>query len=107
FVTSENTFIDMSAWDRCVDPRLSALPADMFREIYVGVDASVKRDSSAIVAVSFDRDRQKVRLVNHRIFQPSQAEPMDFELSIEATLLDLAKRFQLKKVLYDPYQMAS
>jgi hypothetical protein len=106
FVTSENTFIDMSAWDRCVDPQLSALPADMFREIYVGVDASVKRDSSAIVAVAFDRDRQKVRLVNHRIFQPSQAEPMDFELSIEAYLLDLAKRFVIKRVLYDPYQMA-
>ena len=32
---------------------------------------------------------------------------MDFELSIEATLLDLAKRFQVKKVLYDPYQMAA
>ena len=31
---------------------------------------------------------------------------MDFELSIEAYLLDLAKRFQIKKVLYDPYQMA-
>src|SRR4029077_19279302 len=34
------------------------------------------------------------------------AEPMDFELSIEAYLLDLAKRFVIKRVLYDPYQMA-
>jgi phage terminase large subunit-like protein len=101
FVSSENSFIDPSAWDRCVDPQLGALP------IYVGVDASVKRDSSAIVAVAFDRDRQKVRLVNHRIFQPSPTEPMDFEMGIEATLLDLAKRFQIRKVLYDPYQMAS
>jgi phage terminase large subunit-like protein len=107
FVSSENSFIDPSAWDRCVDPQLGALPTDLFREIYVGVDASTKRDSSAIVAVAFDRDRQKVRLVNHRIFQPSPTEPMDFEMSIEATLLDLAKRFQIRKVLYDPYQMAA
>jgi phage terminase large subunit-like protein len=83
------------------------LPADLFREIYVGVDASVKRDSSAIVAVSFDRDRQKVRLVSHCIFQPSQAEPLDFELTIEATLRDLARRFQIRSITYDPYQMAA
>jgi phage terminase large subunit-like protein len=107
FVSSENSFIEPSAWDRIVDPQLGALPADLFCEIYVGVDASVKRDSSAIVAVAFDPDRQKVRLVSHRIFQPSAAEPMDFELSIEATLLDLSRRFQLRRVLYDPYQMAS
>ena len=31
---------------------------------------------------------------------------MYLKLSIEAYLLDLGKRFQIKKVLYDPYQMA-
>ena len=70
FVTSENTFLGMPEWDRIVDPQLSALPADLFRENYVGCDALTKRDSSANVAVIFDRDRQKVRLVNLRIFQP-------------------------------------
>ena len=46
-------------------------------------------------------------MVFYRIFQPSQSEPLDFELSIEATLLDLAKRFRIKKILYDPYQLAA
>jgi phage terminase large subunit-like protein len=105
FVTSESSFIDLAAWDRCVDPQLSAVPADMFLPVYIGVDASTKRDSSAIVAVTFDQKTQKVRLVFHRIFQPSQTEPLDFELSIEATLLDLKRRFQIRRLLYDPFQM--
>jgi hypothetical protein len=25
FVTSESTFVEMTAWDRCVDPRLGCL----------------------------------------------------------------------------------
>ena len=30
---------------------------------------------------------------------------MDFEATIEKTLLDLSNRFQIRKVLFDPYQM--
>src|SRR5262249_60702867 len=37
--------------------------------------------------------------------QRSSREPLDFEATVEATLLDLAKRFRLKKVLFDPFQM--
>jgi phage terminase large subunit-like protein len=107
FVTSENSFIDLAAWDRCVDPQASAVPVNMLLPVYIGVDASTKRDSSAIVGVSFDQFSQRVRLVFHRIFQPSQTEPLDFELSIEATLLDINKRFQIRKILFDPYQMQS
>ena len=107
FVTSENSFITLGAWDRVIDPQLGAPPADLFLPIYVGVDGSLKRDSSAIVAVAFDQRTQRVRLIFYRIFQPSQSEPLDFELSIEATLLDLAKRFRIRKILYDPYQLAA
>jgi phage terminase large subunit-like protein len=106
FVTSENSFITLEYWDRCIDPKLGAPPADRLLPIYVGVDGSLKRDSSAIVAVAFDRNTQRVRLVFYRIFQPSQSEPLD-ELSIEATLLDLAKRFRIQRILYDPYQLAA
>jgi phage terminase large subunit-like protein len=75
--------------------------------VYVGIDASVKHDSTAVVAVTFDRASQRVRLVSHRVFQPSPDEPLDFESTIEATVLDLAKRFDVRRVLFDPYQMQS
>jgi phage terminase large subunit-like protein len=43
----------------------------------------------------------------HRVFQPSPEEPLNFEATIEKTVLELHKRFFLRKVLYDPYQMVA
>jgi Terminase large subunit, ATPase domain len=105
FVTSESSFIDLAWWDACVDPGATPVLADRSLAVCVGVDASVKRDSTAIVAVHWDRKLQRVRLVWHRIFQPSPSEPLDFEAAIEATLLDLHRRFSVRRVLFDPYQM--
>ncbi len=107
FVSSEATFIEPSAWDRCVLPTLRPETSNRLLPVWIGVDASVKHDSSAIVAVTFDANTQMVRLVYHRIFQPSPDDPLDFERTIEATLLDLKKRFLVRKVLFDPYQMAA
>jgi phage terminase large subunit-like protein len=74
---------------------------------FVGVDASVKHDSTAIVAVAWEEQAQIVRLAFHRVFQPNPDDPLDFEATIEATLRDLHKRFYIKKILFDPYQMMS
>jgi hypothetical protein len=105
FVGSEAAFVPMAAWDRCVNPSLGATVGNRALPIYVGVDASVKHDSSAVVATSWDERAQQVRLVFHRVFQPSPQDPLDFESTIEQTLLDLHQRFNVAKVLFDPYQM--
>ena len=105
FVTTEGDFVPLAAWDNCVDTGLGRTPNNPMLPIWVGVDASVKHDSTAVVAVTWNRKEQTVRLVTHRIFQPSPNEPLNFEATIEATVLDLAKRFQLRKVLFDPFQM--
>jgi phage terminase large subunit-like protein len=107
FVTTESSFINMSAWDRCVDPRIGSVAADRSLGIFVGVDASVKHDSTAIVAVTWDRKGQRCRLVFHRVFQPTPEEPLNFEFTIERTLLDLNRRFRIRAVWYDPWQMQS
>jgi hypothetical protein len=105
FVTTESTFIDMAWWDACVDPQATPIITDRMLPVWIGVDASVKRDSTAIVACTWDADAQRVRLVAHRVFQPSPEQPLDFESAVEATLLDLSRRFDLRGALYDPYQM--
>jgi hypothetical protein len=107
FTSSEAAFIIMSRWDQIIRPELGHIATDLFRDVFVGIDASTKRDSTAIVVVSFDRNTQMVRLCTHRIFQPGQSEPLDFELTIEAYVLDLKRRFRVKKVLFDPWQMQS
>jgi hypothetical protein len=107
FVSSESAFVDLSAWDACVVPTLMPLREDRRTHIWVGVDASVKRDSTALVAVSCDRKTKVVRLITHRIFTPTPGDPIDFEATIEATILEWREKFLLRRLLYDPFQMAA
>jgi phage terminase large subunit-like protein len=107
WVTSESSFVDMDWWDACVDPTVHPLLIDKNRRIYVGIDASTKRDSTAIVACGWNTEEKKVDLVWHRVFQPSPNDPLDFEKTIEASMLDLRDRFYVGEVRYDPYQMAA
>jgi hypothetical protein len=53
------------------------LPSNRGIPIWVGVDASIKRDSTAIVATTWDKKAQQVRLVTHRVFQPNPDEPLN------------------------------
>ena len=105
FVSSESTFVEPDWLDACTDPSADPVVANPDLSVWIGVDASVKRDSTAIVATSWDRTAKKVRLVAHRIFQPTAADPIDFEMMVEATIEDFARRFRVREVKYDPYQM--
>jgi hypothetical protein len=107
FVTSESSFIPLEWWDECVDAATAPIFTDRGLRIWVGVDASVKRDSTAIVAVTWDDRIKKAKLVNVRVFQPSADEPLDFEATVERTVLALAQHFNVQEVRYDPYQMTS
>jgi hypothetical protein len=84
----------LAQWDSCVDPKVTPVINDRAMPVWVGVDASTKHDSTAIVAVTFEYVAQRVRLVWHRTFQPSPDEPLDFEAAIEGTLLDIASDFK-------------
>ncbi len=107
WATTESSFIDMAWWAACVDPALTPVVKDPRLSVHVGLDASYKRDSTAIVVCAFDEELKKVRLVWHRIFQPSVKDPLNFEETIERTLLELRDRFEIRQVKYDPYQLVA
>jgi Phage Terminase len=107
WVTSESSFVDPDWLDACTDAGAAPVVADRGLSVWLGIDASVKRDSTAIVAVTWDSGAKKVRVVAHRIFQPSAADPLDFEATVEATVREFASRFNVREVRYDPYQMQS
>ena len=107
FVQAELNFIDMALWDQCVDPGIGHVVTDPSLPVWVGVDASTKHDSTALIAVTWSQKDQKVRLVDHRIYKPSPERPIDFEVDIEWSLRDWHRRFNLRRVVYDPMQMAS
>ena len=105
FVSSEETFVDMAWWDACTTGRRSWRTRRC--QCGLALTRRVKRDSTGIAACTWDSETQKVRLVTHRIFQPSPDEPLDFERTVEDTLLSFRQRFSLRAVCYDPYQMAA
>src|SRR5262249_45783134 len=107
FASSESAFVDLSAWDACVVPDLVPLREDKRLHVWVGVDASTKRDSSALVACAYHKQAQCVRLIAHKTFTPSASDPIVFESTIEATLLEWRKSFRLRKVYFDPFQMVA
>jgi phage terminase large subunit-like protein len=106
FASSSSQFIDLAKWDACVRAP-GPVHAELFTEAFVGVDASIKHDATAICVTTFDKNTQMVRLLKHVVYQPSPEQPLDFELTIEAYLLDLQRKFAVRKVRYDPYQLAA
>jgi phage terminase large subunit-like protein len=103
FSHAEESFVDMADWDACCTGCPIVADADL--PVWIGIDASVKRDSTAIVAVTYDRGAGKCRLVYHRIFNPRPGKPISFESDVEETLLELKDRFRVREVRFDPYQM--
>ncbi len=105
WVTTESSFVDPAWWQACIDTTARPLLTSRSLPVWVGVDASVKRDSTAVVAVTFDSTAKKVRLVWHKVFQPSPEHPLDFEATIEKSLLELKRCFNVREARFDPYQM--
>ena len=104
WTTNEEAFIDMDWWDACIDKEHSPIMPGNQVPLSVAVDASTKRDSSAVAATFYDYETSKVVLVKHRIWQPTQADPMDLENTIESYLLKLNDDYPIAVILFDPYQ---
>ena len=107
FVDVDSDFINMAFWDLCTDSRIGRMVADRAVPIWVGIDASVRHNSTALAAVTWCKDQQRVRLVTHRIFTPNPNREIDFAIDVEQTVRDLNQRFALREVRYDPFQMAA
>jgi phage terminase large subunit-like protein len=107
WVNTDASFVSMELYDACIDPQARPVLADRSLSVVIGVDASVKGDQTAISVAAYDRDSKCVRHIWHRTFQPSKDNPLDFEGTIERTLVDLNARFHVLRIFYDPYQMVA
>ena len=107
FVSDEASFINMTSWDQCVDRSIGHVVADRTLQVWAAVDVGIKHDSTALAAVTWSKEHQQVRLVDHRIYTPSPDQPIDFSADIEQTLREWSRRFDVRAILYDPYQMAA
>ena len=103
WATAESIFITPDLWDPCIDPSLSPLLPMREHPLFVGVDAGIKSDTAAVVAVR--RDLDKLVLASHRIWRPTAGSPLDLESTIEAQLASLHKQYYVHEILCDPYQL--
>lgn len=105
WATAEERFITAELWEPCVDRSLSPMLSNFEHPLFVGVDAGIKHDSSAVVAVRWDEKAEKLVLANHRIWKPTPKEPLNLEETIEAYLRELCARYSVVEILADPFQM--
>ena len=112
WVTSQEAFIPIDWWDEAA--KAYEGPAEVwenhpmrFFPITIAVDAGIKRDSTAMVAVAYDAKRNKVGIIYHRIWTPSPGNPVDIDSTVEAELRRIAAehKFIISSVVYDPTQL--
>lgn len=122
WVSVDTAWMDIRAWERCADSRLS--PDDFEGQpCWIGIDLASKVDIASM-ALLFERDGQVVGFARHflpedTVFAAANSQYQgwmqagrllatpgnvtDFGL-IEAELLDAAARFEIKAVAFDPFQ---
>ena len=102
WVSSESGLFNMEMWDKCVDENHRPPLPDKSVHLYVGVDASVKKDRSAVVTVYLENGLKK--LGPKRFWQPTPEDPMDLEETMEKYLEELYQGYTIQTIKYDPTQ---
>jgi phage terminase large subunit-like protein len=103
WTVAESRFIDPALWDPNVHADLHPLLPAAEAEIFLGVDASTKHDTAAVVGVA--RAGERLRLALHRIWKPSPSAPLDLEATIEAYLRQVCQQYRIRRIVCDPYQL--
>ncbi len=100
-----------SNWEKWARASMSEIrPIVVQPEVSRYGSAWMRRTSTTpprLLPPAYDRSTKRVRVVKHSIFQPSPDNPLDFEQTVERTLLDLCRSFYVRQVFYDPYQLVA
>jgi len=107
WVTSEEEFIAIQYWDKAAvlnGPVIYDTSDDRRNlPVSVGVDASTKHDTTAVVGCYYDASRKKVGIAFHRIWKPAGGI---VDLSeVEDYILTIAKVCHINTLVYDPTQL--
>jgi hypothetical protein len=104
WTTGEEAFISAEKWDGLVEPGLRPDPSGA---LFVGVDASLRRDSTAIVSVKYSPNDDRLVLADHKTINPGPGG-INLESAIEFYIRRLYNSFgtTVAKIFCDPFQMA-
>ncbi len=102
WVSSESRFIEPEVYDACVE---FGLREDLTGNVFLGADAGLKSDSTAVVAVKYDTLSDRLVVAGHRIWLPKPGETLDLGITLEYFIRSLLQRARIQKLYYDPSQM--
>ncbi len=104
WVSGSESFISPDIIDQCTNTEHRA-GTDFAGPVVIAVDAALKHDTSAVVVVGRGDDESKsLALIDHRCFTPVKNQTLDLQNTVEKAILDFAKHYQVKRVVYDPFQ---
>ncbi|MBA7565883.1 hypothetical protein ES695_12920 [Candidatus Atribacteria bacterium 1244-E10-H5-B2] len=95
-------FINSEDLDACIDSKLRPPLPSKGISIITGVDIGLRHDTTAIISLT--RKDNKIQLVDCKTFQGKIGREVQLEEQVEAYILKLKQNFDLKEVLFDPYQ---
>jgi phage terminase large subunit-like protein len=107
WVTSHEEYLPVEWWDTAT----KSFPGNAlnwsehpfrFWPVTVGIDAGIKRDSTALVAVGYDSKKAKLGIVYHKIWSPHAGDQVDLDVTVEKELLMLYNKFKIVSIVYDP-----
>lgn len=100
---SESAFIDSEQWESL--PRLAMKPpASKAFPVYIGGDASHKRDATAGIAIGWHRDGYPF-LVRHGLWVPTKDEPVIPEDTLGPWIERVHQDFDVRRIACDPNHM--
>jgi len=105
WVSPESAFISPDQWDALPTlPEPPRMPEGT--ALYIGIDAAHKRDCTAAVACAIGDGGNPI-LVDYRIWRPSRGKPILPESVIAPFLAELASRYRIAMIYYDPAHFES
>jgi phage terminase large subunit-like protein len=94
--TEEESWITAEQWFACEDNQLEL---EKGLDTFVGIDMALRHDSVGIVYGQ--KDENEVISVKSKIWLPNDEKYMDYQ-EIEAFVVELMKKYNVKEVAYDP-----
>lgn len=104
WVSSEQGLFTERMLSQCIDTNHRPPAPNKYVQLYVGVDASAKKDRTAVVSV-YKGDDGRIYLGPKRFWSPSKEDPIDLEETVESYVKELASQYTVVRVRYDPYQL--
>lgn len=103
-VSNDEEFIPQIWWGRLATNTLPNLDANT--PIVIGADASVTGDCTALVAVSrHPNNPNHVAQRLCKVWSPTHNSPLDYSQTIEPTLRDWCRTYNVVQIAYDQYQL--